>query len=104
MHQLEGGGMNGIAAEVAVEIGVLFEHGDLAAGACQQIAGHHPGRATAHNDAAVMFHHSGHRAKRSFTGSRRNIDFSAQRLVMASLLFAPGDWSRSTRESAKLNR
>src|SRR4051812_40396248 len=41
MHKLQGGGMDGITAEIAIEIGVLFKHGNLHAGASEQIAGHH---------------------------------------------------------------
>ena len=34
-------GMDGVAAEIAEEVGVLFEDADLAAGAGEQQAGHH---------------------------------------------------------------
>ena len=44
--------MDGVAAEIAEKIGVLLDDDDLDAGACQQKAEHHPGRAAAH-DAAV---------------------------------------------------
>ena len=37
--------MDGVAAEVAQEVGVLLEHHDIDAGARQQIAEHHAGRA-----------------------------------------------------------
>ena len=51
VEELEGGGMDGVAAEVAEEVGVLFEHGDGDAGAGEEIAEHDAGRASA-NDAA----------------------------------------------------
>ena len=38
---LEGRGMNGVAAKVAQEVGVLLEHDDVDAGARQQEAEHH---------------------------------------------------------------
>ncbi len=47
VHHLERGGMNGVAAKIAQEIGVLLQHDDLDAGARQQVAQHHPGRAAA---------------------------------------------------------
>src|SRR6185312_8105380 len=40
VHQLHGRGMNGVAAEIAEEVAVLFEHGDVDTGAGQQIAQH----------------------------------------------------------------
>jgi hypothetical protein len=33
VHQFQGRGMDGVAAEVAKEIGVLFQHHDIHAGA-----------------------------------------------------------------------
>ena len=39
--------MDGVAAEIAQEVGMLFEHGDMHASARQQEAKHHPGRAAA---------------------------------------------------------
>ena len=41
VHHLERRGMEGVAAEVAQEVGVLLEHGDLDAGAREQQAEHH---------------------------------------------------------------
>ncbi len=52
MHEFERGRMNRVAAEIAVEIGVLLEHRHVHAGAGQQIAAHHSRRTAAHNDAA----------------------------------------------------
>jgi hypothetical protein len=52
VHHLEGRGMDGVAAKVAQEVGVLLEHHHVHAGACEQEAEHHAGRATA-NDAAA---------------------------------------------------
>ena len=51
-HHLEGRWMNGIAAEVPQEIGVLLEHHDVDAGARQQQAEHEPAR-PATDDAAT---------------------------------------------------
>ena len=45
VHQLEGRGVNRIATKIAQEIRVFFEHDDVDAGARQQEAEHHPGRA-----------------------------------------------------------
>ena len=47
VHQLERRGMHDIAAEIAQEVGVLFENGDRDAGARQQKAEHHAGRPAA---------------------------------------------------------
>jgi len=51
VHQLEGGGMDGVAAEVAEEVGVFLEDGDVDAGAREEEAEHHAGGASA-DDAA----------------------------------------------------
>ena len=51
VHDLERGGMDGVAAEVAVEVGMLFEHGDINAGAGEQQAEHHAGGAAAYDAA-----------------------------------------------------
>jgi hypothetical protein len=39
--------VDGVAAEIAEEVGMLFEHPDLAAGAGEQQPGHHPRRPAA---------------------------------------------------------
>ena len=52
VHQFESRRMNGIAAKVAEKIGMLLQHDNIDAGARQQKAEHHPGRATA-GDAAL---------------------------------------------------
>ena len=44
--------MHGVAAEIPEEIGVLFQHQRLDAGATQEISEHHAGR-TAADDAAA---------------------------------------------------
>jgi hypothetical protein len=51
VHQLEGGGVNGVAAKIAEKVGVFFEDDDLDACACEQEAEHHAGGA-ASSDAA----------------------------------------------------
>ncbi len=43
VHHLEGGGMHRVAAEIAQEVSVLFQHGNVHAGAGQKIAQHHAG-------------------------------------------------------------
>jgi hypothetical protein len=43
--------MHGVAAEIAIEVRVLFEHGDVHAIARKQVAKHHSGWASA-DDAA----------------------------------------------------
>ena len=47
VHQLQRGGMNGIAAEIAEEVGMLLQHDDVDAGARQQKAEHEPARPAA---------------------------------------------------------
>ena len=49
-QQLERRGMNRVAAEIAEEVGMLFEHCDAAAGAREQQARHHPRRPAADDD------------------------------------------------------
>ena len=44
VHQVEGGGVDRVAAEVAEEIRVLLQHGDVDARAGEEQSGHHPGR------------------------------------------------------------
>jgi hypothetical protein len=45
--------MDRVAAEVAEEIGVLLQHDHVDAGARQQKARHHPGRAAARDHAGA---------------------------------------------------
>src|SRR5881396_2082183 len=52
VHDLERGGMDRVAAEVAQEVGVLLQHDHVDAGARQEQAEHHPGRAAAGDAAA----------------------------------------------------
>ena len=52
VHQLQRRRMDGVAAKIAQEIGVLFQHDDVDAGARQQKAEHHAGRSAA-GDAAL---------------------------------------------------
>src|SRR5436305_1236320 len=44
--------MDRVAAEIAQEIGVLFQYDDVDTGACQQIAADHAGGSTACDDTA----------------------------------------------------
>ena len=52
VHHLQRRGMHGVAAKIPEEIGVLFQHHVIDAGAAEQIAQHHAGR-TAADDAAA---------------------------------------------------
>jgi len=45
VHQLKGGRVNGVAAEIAKKVGVFFEDEDFDAGAGEKEAEHHAGRA-----------------------------------------------------------
>lgn len=54
VEELERGGMDGVAAEVAEEVLVFFEDGDIDAGASEEEAEHDSGGATA-DDAAGGF-------------------------------------------------
>ena len=47
MHDLERGGMDGVAAKVAEEIGVFLQHNDVDVGAGKEEAEHHAGRSAA---------------------------------------------------------
>ncbi|MNU07013.1 hypothetical protein D3C72_2524180 [compost metagenome] len=47
--------MDGVAAEIAQEVGVLFQDGDADAGARQQEPEHHPGGTAAGDDAGGAF-------------------------------------------------
>ena len=60
VEQGQGGGVHGVAAEVAQEVGVLLQHRDLDAGPRQQQAEHHAGGAAADDDAgrAGAIHHA----------------------------------------------
>ena len=44
--------MHGVAAEIAQEVGVLFQHNDVYAGTREQKTEHHPGGPAADNAAA----------------------------------------------------
>ena len=56
VHHLQGRGMHGVAAKIAEEIGMLFQHHDIDPGAPEQISQHHAGGPAA-DDAAADFHH-----------------------------------------------
>jgi len=45
VHQLKRGRMNRIAAKIAEEIGMFFQHHNGNSGACQKKSKHHSGRA-----------------------------------------------------------
>ena len=47
-------GINGVAAEIAQEIGVFFQDNDLHAGAREKETKHHSGRAAANDDATCL--------------------------------------------------
>jgi hypothetical protein len=47
--------VHGVAAEIAEEVGVLFQHHDIDAGTSEQIAEHHAG-GPATNDATSYLH------------------------------------------------
>jgi len=55
VHHVERRRVDGVAAEVAQEVGVLLQHDDVHARAGEQQAQHHPGRTTAGDD-AIRFH------------------------------------------------
>jgi hypothetical protein len=50
IHHLQGRGMNCVAAKVAEEVRVLFQHHDIDAGTPEEIAPHHVGRPAADDD------------------------------------------------------
>ena len=52
VHQLKCGRMNGVAPEIAVEIGMLLQHGHVHTGAGQEITGHHSSGSATDDDAA----------------------------------------------------
>ena len=54
MQELQCGGVDGVAAEVAEEVLVLFEDGDVDAGTGEEKAEHHA-RGTTANDTARGF-------------------------------------------------
>jgi hypothetical protein len=51
VHELERGGMYGVAPKIAQEVLVFFEHHDINAHACEQVSRHHAGWTTAGNAA-----------------------------------------------------
>src|SRR5215472_8617361 len=52
VHELEGRWVDGVAAKIAEEIGVLLEDDDIQSCAGEQVAEHHAGRAAAHDTAS----------------------------------------------------
>ena len=60
MHQFERRRMHRIAAKVAQEVGMLFQHHDVDAGASQEKAEHHPGRSAADDAAFRRYQFVGH--------------------------------------------
>ena len=67
VHDLHGRGVDGVAAEVTQEVGVLFEHDGLHARAREEIAEHQSGRPAA-GDAALRC--NGHRCQHTLPSSR----------------------------------
>jgi hypothetical protein len=55
VHQLESRRMNRIAAEIAEEIGMLFEHDDIHPRTSQKKTGDHPGRPSARDAATRLY-------------------------------------------------
>ena len=53
-HEIEGGRVNGIAAKIAIEIGMLLEDSDVDAGAGEEITGHDAGGPAADDKAAFL--------------------------------------------------
>ena len=51
VEQREGGRVDGVAAKIAQEVGVLLQHGDLDPGTGHQQAEDHPGGTTADDEA-----------------------------------------------------
>ena len=65
--------MDRIAAEIAKEIGVLFQNDHLNAGAREEVASHHSGRSAADNDAAsASVVHRFHRLSQIKNGFYKN--------------------------------
>ena len=62
VHQLERGGVDGVAPEVAEEVGVLLEHQHRDAGAGEQEPEHHAGGAAARHAARHRGRSTGHGA------------------------------------------
>ena len=62
VHQLQRGGMNGVAAEIAIEISMRFQDSHIHAGACEQVTGHHTRRPAAYDYATRLqfFNHGCH--------------------------------------------
>ena len=50
-HELEGGGVDGVATKIAQEVGMLLQHHHVDAGAREQEAEHEPARPSADNAA-----------------------------------------------------
>ena len=86
VHQFEGRGVDGVAAEIAEEVGVLLEHDDIDPGAGEEKAEHHPRRSAA-GDAAGRLDRSRHRLF-SF-GPARKRQYRARREGISSALPSP---------------
>ncbi|KIA60475.1 hypothetical protein FG87_36870 [Nocardia vulneris] len=56
VQQVEGGGMHGVAAEVAQEVLVFLQHGHFDTGPGQQQSQHHAGGSTADHQTGRAFH------------------------------------------------
>ena len=69
VHEFERGRMDGVAAEIAEEVLVFFEHENFDAGASEQKSQHHTRRAAAHDATAGM---NGFSAGRLFFHGRRH--------------------------------
>ena len=72
VDQLERRGMDGVAAEIAEEVGVLLEHDHVDAGARQQEAQHHAGGSAADDAAAAALSRGRHLRPSSASGNARS--------------------------------
>ncbi len=54
VHQFESGRMNRVAAKIAIEISMLFQHGYGHTRPRKEITSHHPGWSATHDHAASL--------------------------------------------------
>src|SRR5437773_2319184 len=97
VHDLEGGGMDRVAAEVAQEVGVLLQHDHVDAGARQEQAEHHPGRAAA-GDAAACRERPHATPRRARPSLLRAITFSGPAGGPAAAIIMLAPWRPRCRQ------
>jgi hypothetical protein len=85
VEELEGGGVDGVAAEVAEEVGVFFEDGDGDAGAGEEVGEHDAGGASADDADGGLHGVEGSRGDLRAANEGRSRSFATLRMTISRI-------------------